>query len=55
METNIEAYDKIYSEDEIKLEEDTLFLKSILPIDENEKRRVIAALFRGILTGKAGM
>ena len=50
--TNINN-EEIESEEEIKLQEDTLFLKSIMPVDENEKKRVIRVLFRSILTGKA--
>jgi len=47
-----ESFDREPTEEEIKAEEDTYFLKSIAPKDENEKRRVLGALHRTYLTDR---
>lgn len=53
MSEDLEKIDVVPSDDlneeSIKNEEDTYFLKSILPKDENEKRRVINSLHRTYL------
>ena len=42
------------SPEEIKLQEDELFLRSMLPRDDNEKRRVIIALHRTYIIDRTG-
>ena len=42
------------SPEEIKLQEDVLFLRSMLPRDDNEKRRVIIALHRTYIIDRTG-
>jgi hypothetical protein len=42
------------SPEEIKLQEDELFLRSMLPRDDNEKRRVVIALHRTYIIDRTG-
>lgn len=42
------------SPEEIKLQEDELFLRSMLPRDDNEKRRVVIALHRTYIVDRTG-
>lgn len=42
------------SPEDIKLQEDELFLRSMLPRDDNEKRRVIIALHRTYIIDRTG-
>jgi len=42
------------SPEDIKLQEDELFLRSMLPRDDNEKRRVVIALHRTYIIDRTG-
>ena len=53
-DASLTPQDLVENAEEIKLKEDELFLRSMLPRDDNEKRRVVIALHRTYIIDRTG-